>query len=315
MADLQFLRQVKLVVNGMGGDGLDLSQMRLRFSIKAADVESPNNAMIRIYNLSDATVKQITEEYKEVELQAGYRFNLGTIFKGTIKWFRAGREPNGVDTYLDLLAADGDIPYNQAFISKSFAADTPREDRINALIAPMQELGLGTSPQIHLNETGGVVVNGRGKVAFGMARAAAAKEAEAAGATWSIQDNEFVMIDKTKYLPGEAVVLNGQSGLIGRPEQTVEGIKARCLINPGIKVGGLVKLDNAAINTTQLADSSAAPIAYNQYTALQYVANISGDGLYRAYVIEYEGDTRSGPWYADLTLLAVSESENLVTIE
>ncbi len=314
MADsLQYLRRVKLTVTGAGG-GLDLSKMRIRFKVRAADVESPNNADIRIYNLSKSTVDQIIEEFKEIQLEAGYEFNQGLIFKGTLKWYRYGREPNGVDTYLDLLAADGDIPYNQAFISKSFEAGMTGRERIEEITKTMQEKGLGSSPTIAVPPTGGIIPSTRGKVMFGMSRVNLAREVLAMQSTWSIQNNELVVIDKTGYLPGEAVVLTGQSGLIGRPEQTIDGIKAKCLINPKIKVGGLVKLDNASINRNASVTPST-PVVYDSYTNMQFTASISTDGLYRAYVIEYVGDTRSTDWYAELTLLEVDPKENLVVIE
>lgn len=314
MADsLQYLRRVKLTVTGAGG-GLDLSKMRIRFKVRAADVESPNNADIRIYNLSKSTVDQIIEEFKEIQLEAGYEFNQGLIFKGTLKWYRYGREPNGVDTYLDLLAADGDIPYNQAFISKSFEAGMTGRERILEIAKTMQEKGLGSSPTIAVPPTGGIIPSTRGKVMFGMSRVNLAREVLAMQSTWSIQNNELVVIDKTGYLPGEAVVLNGHSGLIGRPDQTIDGIKAKCLINPKIKVGSLVKLDNASINVNVPVDPKV-PVVYDSYTNLQFVANIATDGLYRAYVIEYVGDTRASDWYAELTLLEVDPKENLVVIE
>jgi hypothetical protein len=204
---LQYLRRVKLTVSGAGG-GMDLSNMRIRFHVRQNDEESPNNANIRIYNLSKSTTDQIVEEFREVVLEAGYEFNQGVIFKGTLKWVRIGREPNNVDTYLDLLCADGDVPYNQAFISKSMLAGTTAKERIDEITKSMQEKGLGTSPTVVMKETTGGILP-RGKVLFGMPRVNLRREAEAANSTWSIQNNELVFLPKDEYLPGEAVVLTG----------------------------------------------------------------------------------------------------------
>lgn len=308
--DLQFLRRAKLTVAG-GKGSIDLSNLRIRFTVKAADVESPNNASIRIYNLATSTIEQIVEEYREISLEAGYEFNLGVIFKGTIKWYRVGREEGSTDSYLDLLAADGDLPYNQAYISKAIAAGATAKQRVAEIAKEFQAEGLGEKTTVLLPETGGILP--RGKVLFGMARVAMRKEAESAEASWSIQDNELVVVPKDEYLPGEAVVLTGHSGLIGRPEQTVDGIKAKCLINPKLRIASLVKLDNASINKS--VSLGKAPVAYDSYTNLQFLANLSTDGLYRVYVIEYVGDTRSNEWYCTLTLLAVDPKENLVIIE
>jgi len=54
----QWLRKVNLTVF-KDKKGLDLSDMHFRFNIEAADVESPNSAVIRIYNLSKETVAKM----------------------------------------------------------------------------------------------------------------------------------------------------------------------------------------------------------------------------------------------------------------
>lgn len=310
MSELQYLRQARLTVVGAGAE-MDLSAMRFRFSIKAAEVESPNNASIRIYNLSKDTATTIKKEFREVTLEAGYSGRSGVIFKGTIKWFREGRE-GSTDAYLDLLAADGDVAYNQAMINMTIEAGTTSRERIAIVAATMEEKGLSKS-QIFMAETGGILP--RGKVKFGMSRVNMRKEVEAAGGTWSIQQGQIVALPKDGYVPGQAIILNGQSGLIGRVEQTVDGVKAKCLINPDIKVGQLVKIDNASINKDFQADAGGSPVPYDQYRGIRNVANVTTDGLYRVYVIEYEGDTRGREWYSDLILLAVDPAENLVVME
>ena len=47
-------------------------------------------------------------------------------------------------------------------------------------------------------------------------------------------------------------------------------------------------------------------MAYNQYTGVQNLAQVSTDGLYRVFVAEHSGDTRGSEWYTDLTCLAVN---------
>ena len=122
------------------------------------------------------------------------------------------------------------------------------------------------------------------------------------GATWSIQNGKVNVIPLTGYLPGEPVVLTSQNGLIGRPEQTQEGIKVKCLINPKITPGNLVKIDQASINQIESTDPGVM-VAYNQWSGIQNFASIAADGLYRVYVAEFTGDTRGQDWYADLICL------------
>lgn len=307
MSNFQFLREAQLLVANES-EALDLSPLRFKFQIKAADVESPNNAWIRVYNMNPDTVQRLRPAFTRVIVQAGYQGGSGVIFDGTIKQYRIGRE-SSTDTYVDLLAADGDLAYNYAVVNKTLAAGSSTGDRINATVQSMKQYGV-QGQQVLLPETGGVLP--RGKVLFGMARYQLGIAAKSADAAWSIQDGKVRVIPRTGFLPDEVVVLNGQTGLIGRPEQTVDGIRARCLINPNIKVGGRVQIDNKAINQTLQADPNAAPVPYNQWAGLQLFANLAADGIYRVYVIEYDGDTRGQEWYADLTLLAIDSTSNKV---
>jgi hypothetical protein len=307
----QYLRKCSLLLVA-GEKALDLSEMHIRFETKQEDEESPNNARIRVYNLSRETVSAIQGEYSRVVLQAGYESSsFGVIFDGSIKQFRVGREDNK-NTYLDILACDGDLAYNFATVNKSLAAGSTPQQRVAALIDAMKEKGLAKG-EVIIPGTGGTLP--RGKVLFGLARAGLRAQVQNFGATWSIQNGKINIVPLDEYLPGEAVVLTARTGLIGRPEQTQQGVYARCLINPRINVGGLVKIDNASINQTIQQKDFVFPgiqLPYNQRAGVQMLADISTDGIYRVYVAEFTGDTRGLPWWQDLVLLAVDPSTNKV---
>ena len=124
----QWIRKIGLFVVKPGVSqsdpdvAMDLSAFRIRFNTINADVESPNSCTIRVYNLAHDTVKSIRGEFSSVVLNAGYEGgSYGTIFKGTIKQFKIGRE-NNIDSYLDIFASDGDIAYNQGIVNASLAA-------------------------------------------------------------------------------------------------------------------------------------------------------------------------------------------------
>jgi hypothetical protein len=299
-SDAQFIRRAGLVVSA-GTSGLDLSDFRFKFDVRNADVQSPNNASIRVYNLSTETVAQIRGEFQDVTLLAGYQDGAyGVIFSGSIKQFRVGKE-NATTTFLDILAADGDIGYNFGIVNTSLAAEsTSPQERVDVVAGAM---GMDLAQPL-AGGTGGVLP--RGKVLFGMARAKMAQQAANLGSSWSIQDGKIQILPFDGYLPGEAVVLNSLTGLVGIPEATDEGVRLRCLLNPRVRIGGLVQLNSREVNQTVQANPNAAPIAYNQYAGLQLLATVSpGDGFYRAYVVEHEGDTRGQEWYTTITCLAV----------
>lgn len=306
-SNTQYLRKATLYAINGGNTALDLSSLHFRFQTVQNDEESPANCSIRVHNASDATLVGLKTEFNQVVLNAGYEnAAFGLIFKGTIKQFRVGREPDGVTNYIDLLISDGDLGYNNGMVNKTLTAGMTAKQMLDATISDLKTVGLVGDTR-GFPSTGGILP--RGKVLFGMARSHIRQQVQSNGCTWSIQNGVIQVIPLTGYLPGEAVVLRADSGLIGRVEQTADGMKARCLLNPNIIVGGLVKIDNASVNQTFAQDPNvtqgAGQLAYNKYAGIQQLADLSTDGLYRVYVAEYTGDTRGQEWYTDITCLKV----------
>jgi len=105
---------------------------------------------------------------------------------------------------------------------------------------------------------------------------------------------------------------------------TNEGIRIKCLLNPRIAVGGSITLDNAIVNQIANALGNFFPpgasggskgLAYNSaYGAdAQFLPNVGLDSaVYRVLVTEYEGDTRSGPWYVNIIALLADASTKTV---
>ncbi len=298
----QWLRRCSLIVADASGSGLDLSGLRIKFQIKQADKETPQTASIRVYNLADDTVNKIQKEFTQVVLQAGYENGaFGIIFSGTIKQTRKGRE-NSIDSYIDILGADGDTFSNYAILNYSLAAGSTPQGRV---AAACQGVSIGYVPG---NLTGPTLP--RGKVVCGMARDELHTQAATNGLTYSIQNGQIVFLPLNGYRPNEAVVVNAQTGMIGWPEQTENGIKVRTLLNPQLEIGCKLQIDNASIliapaapqfTALQGIDSMSNPSA----NPLQATVPLNSDGLYRIYVIESVGDTRGNDWYNDIICLSI----------
>ena len=303
----QFGRKASLIVS-TGTQGLDLSEFRFTFRTTNSDAQTPNTLYVRVYNLSPQTVAKIGTEFGTVTLQAGYEAgNFGIIFQGSIKQTASGRERN-VDSYVDIWAADGDEWANFAVISQSLAAGQTPQQVITAITGAASSNG--TPPIKFADDANGLVAGSaagtaqalsRGKVLFGMSRDYARDWANKYGFRWSIQNGQFVLVPITGYRPGEAVVLSSTTGLIGVPEATQDGVRARALLNPLIRIGCLVQIAKSDINqiTTQQQG-----LKYN--TAIATV--VTAAGFYRVMVAEFSGDTRGQDWYVDLICLAVDVS-------
>lgn len=294
----QFGRKATLLVSNTAGQALDLSQLRIKFNVKRSGVMTPNVGDFRVYNLALETAELIKKEFTKVIFQAGYVSNYGGVFKGNIKQVLTGRE-SATDTFVDIVAGDGDEAYNFSIINTTLAAGSTQASQLNAAIGAMSQKGVtagyvGALPANQLP---------RGKVLYGSAKAHIKSLADSAGFSWSIQDEKIVFLKQSTYLPGNAIVLNSKTGMIGTPQQTVEGIICKCLINPQLKIHGRVQIDNATVEEyklNQLVPGSAA----NTPVPLTH------DGVYYILVAEHTGDTRGIEWYTNLVLLNIDPSSN-----
>jgi hypothetical protein len=288
----QYLRFCSLVVGDPSGNGIELSALRVKFVIDKSDTQSPASATIRVYNLSDNTAKQIQNEFTHVFLQAGYDGNHALIFNGTMRQKREGRE-NQTDTFLEIIAQDGDAGYNFSVVNTTLAAGWNQASLHGQLMQAFSPFGI---TQGYTPEFGGPSMP-RAKVCYGMTRDYMRTLADSAGTSWSIADGALHMIPIASTLPGAAIVLTSDSGLIGMPVQTISGIVVKSLLNPLIKYGGQIQLDNASIQT---ASFSVAYGAINQFPSLDT------DGFYKVYAVKMTGDTRGQEWYSDIICAAVN---------
>lgn len=314
----QFLRWWKLFIKSADGTHvLDVSQQRIDFEVRASDSDTPNSLRARIYNLSRNTANSVFqavgktvilpngESYKvlTVHLEAGYQNGKkGTIFQGELVQSRIGAQDNK-DTYLDIFAADGDYAYTKATVNQTVPAGATDAYILAKLAEPMNAPQATTNDD--LLETGGTRPRPRGKVLLGMSRDYVKEIAKRNDCRWSIQNGYLTLIKNTGYLSGEAVQINAQTGMIGVPEQTQEGVFVRCYLNPLIRIGGLIQLNSADV--AQSARNGL--VAFANRSEQQFNATVApGAAFYRVMVAEHVGDTRGEPWFTELTCLLVDQS-------
>ncbi|KVZ79920.1 phage protein [Burkholderia ubonensis] len=305
----QYLRKASLVI-GSDGDALDFSDLRFSFDIRRGDISTPNSARVRIFNVADDTAQRIAGEFSRLVLQAGYENGpFGLLFDGVIKQVRRGRY-SPTETVVDVLAASGDAWYNWATVSTTLAAGSTFVDHVQAATGTMAKYGLtaGYVPEFDVKPLP------RGKVIFGMARDVLRTAALNLNADWSIQDTQFQMVPQNSYIPGEALVLTAETGMIGLPTQDQNGITIKCLLNPNARISSLVKIDNASIQRAEYSLTVSRSAVESNLNINRY-GHLNRDGTYKILVAEHEGDTRDNPWYTTLTCIDVdlSVSAGLVT--
>jgi Baseplate hub gp41 len=297
----QFGRYAKLYLAN-DDEGLDLSNLRFRFHTTNNDLETPNTAVVTVYNLSEQTAsKQNLKEYSTLIIDAGYESNHAEIFRGTIKQIRRGKLDN-VDSFVEITAADNDLGYNFGTVNTTLAPGvTPQQE----LKVYADAMGVIVDPSANdaFKETGGVKLNPRGKVMFGLARSYMRDFAYTHNLRWNVENGVLYVFPVSGYLAGEAVKVNSLTGMISIPEATEEGINVRVLLNPRIKIGRAIQLNNRDI--TQADFNAVFGPGYRQQ---QFIANTSRDGTYRVLVAEHKGDTRGEEWFTDIVCLNIDVS-------
>ncbi len=298
----QFIRECRLTV-GKGDSAEDLSNMRITFEVKQFTTQAPNNATIRVYNLAKEHASRIQKDVTAgvkggtivpVVLDAGYDENCNTIFRGEAIYARTGRE-NPTDTYLDLFCRDGDMGYNHGVINRTLKAGSTHRDHVDAFLDALKEHGITEGSITGLGDT----KYPRPYVFFGMVREHLRRLALTINATWSIQNGKLDIVpNESGGKNTNAFVLNANTGLIGMPVETLDGIMVTALINPQFFVNGQVKIDEKSIQRGAFSYNWTADI---QNSLLQTLG--TSDGVYRILAIDWVGDTRGGPWYAYLTCI------------
>ena len=305
----QWLRKAEVILVG-GNTAYNFTEsFRFTFNTTQRDAKSYNTCRVRLYNLSDRTVNSLLGlgpmgEYTKIIVKAGYQppGNYGTVFQGTITQFTHGRE-NNINSFLEIYGADGDAA-NFVVVNQTLAGPVTQDQQIKAVGAAMKtQTGIsfynGSNP---LTQSGGVLP--RGKVFYGAYSKYTSQLGMQRKSTWSIYNGQLIEVPLGGYLPGDVVVINSATGLIGTPETTQQGITLTCLLNPNIFLGQRIQLNNKEINQTIVTN----PNARQPSEALNFFASESADGIYRVCVHEFEGDTRGMPWYSKLTVLNIDPS-------
>jgi hypothetical protein len=277
----QWIRECRLIGVDDGSKGLDFSELRIEFDVRKTSTRTPNEAKIRIHNLSRGTAKKAKQEFKRIQLKAGYRGASDVIFDGTIREARMGKD--GTDRHLDILAGDGDQPYIQATVNKSLAAGCSLDDVFRASVTPMMNCGAGSVSLGHIDCFDPVTFP-RGRVLYGMSRDIIDQVCRTSHKDWSIQNGKLQVVNRRGSLP-TAFVISKNTGMIGAPEEVNEGVKVKCLLNPKLLVDGQVKIESENI-------SGAAA---------------SSNGFYRILQLDIVGDTHGNDWYSEMTCVAMDK--------
>lgn len=292
-SDWLYGRRCRVFVQLDGSDALDVSEMRCTFSLNKVGFGTPPFNEIKIYNLSPETENKIIKQGQKIIVEAGCEGDqYGVIFAGSIVQPIRSKE-NGVDYVLQLLCMDAQYYSTYGLVGTTLVAQQTSRKAIDEI----------TSKANYAIQQGDImdtsIVYPRGKVLFGSPTDLLEQMTRTEDAAYYFDGDKINIVTAVKYKEGTIPSFGPDSGLLGTPEQTAEGISCRLLLNPRIQVNSLFHIDNTKVSGYE-------------YTQGSVVRQLDSEGIYRVISLTHVGDTRGDDWHTEVQ--AVGQAGTLPSI-
>jgi hypothetical protein len=232
---------------------MEVSNLRVAFSVFKSESWSTNTANIRIYNISESKRNLLNSYGDQVTLNAGYRLETGAqvLFRGNTSLVSHVFAEPEVITVLD--CGDGEKSLNLILAKASFGENTPARQVIEFYAGV---LGLNIS---EFSATDNLVY-ALGHQFSGIAKDGLDKACKYLNLVWSVQNNNLVILKQGVGSAKPPVEINANTGMIGIPQRYTDrrqflyralpknggapkpGWKVRTLLRPDILPGDRIRL-------------------------------------------------------------------------
>jgi len=272
MGTLSWDRSADLVIGTPGSQGARITGGRITFAIEKTARSSANTATITAYNLGENNRKRMQTKDSSVILQVGYGGLLEVLFAGQVTRGSVRREPP--DWLAQADCRDGQTALRDSTLARTWPAGTSRLSIVRELTAALMGVAAG-------------VIEGGPLIGFtaaplsvsGSVRRSLDARAADWGFSWYIVDGSVEVRELGKRSPGyvTAVLLTPETGLLGSPEWTEDGLSLRALLTPRIKPGGYVQVKSRVVQ-----------------------------GVFRVQSCRHSGDTHGAEWVTEAVCQEVS---------
>lgn len=258
-------RDYQLTVRTAIGDIIVEPPIQVSFDcLKAIDGYGQNKLTIDIGNLAErkrlAMVKDTEQNINiEVLLKVGYKGSSELIFSGTVQRGSNRREGANLVTQLYCLGISGD--FLRKFISKSVKAD-----QVDAILSDLNGVRRGKITELQQLIRPKVLVGTAPKLL---------SEIVGNDADWFVDNGALNIIRKNEVVSSFIPVVSAKTGLINTPEREQQQVTFETLMNPSIKIGGLVELKT------------------------KFAPHLNG--IYKIQTIGYSGDNYGDAWMQTCT--------------
>lgn len=256
---------------------------RVNFSVVKTDGSEPNKATINLYNIAQDTRNFLEEKSLVVFLKAGYIGAISTIFFGDIVERFTSR--SGPDVVTKIECGDQEQILATANVQLGFQENSTNKQII---MAAADALSLTVPPRQLANIP--TVRNQKNFSYSGTARDLLEQQAELIDYNFSIQDGEIQFLPKESDDGQDAVLVTPETGLIGFPTKSQDGLQFQTLLNPEIRPKRAVKLESKQFQGQFGAKAGST-------------ASASLDGSGQTILCTratHNGDSQEGNWFTDV---------------
>lgn len=264
---------------------------RLKFSVEKSSESNANKATISIFNLSQDTRNFLEKSDNIVILRAGYEDNISTIFFGDIT--KGTHKRNGPDLVTDIECGDGEFALRDATVNIGLGPGATNTQIINTAIGAITSLSVSKG----FVDTIPKVTYSQGFTYSGTAKALLKDQLKQVGMEFHIQDGELNVLFPTKTDEQLAIEITQDTGLVGFPTKTKEGVDFVSLLNPFLRPGRAVKIESKQF---QGAFGSQSGVASNSL--------VHSGSTVRVRRVVHDGDTDEGTWLSKVECVTVGGS-------
>lgn len=255
-------------------DPIEISQLRLRFTVEKNLKASPNTCEVIATNLSPATRSEIRGALTYVRLEAGYQDSDGPrlLFSGDVTWARSSMVGPTWETRM--IVADGARAFANARVSKVYGAGATVIQVLRDAAASMQltlPKEIETSAELREQFTTSFVFSS--KTSDELSRLLAPF-----GYTWSVQGGRLQILRDEDFLKDSIALISETNGMVGSPDAGKPSTKGKAppiniklKLYPELSPGALVQVDSRECT-----------------------------GRFKIQRVRHTGDTKSGDWYTEI---------------
>lgn len=265
----QFNRRIRVTVGS--GPSVIVEDARIDFSIERNLSGEPNPGTIKLFNLAAGTRYKIKNEFDVVRLEAGYGDEFGIIYQGEIRHVRHAKE--GADVITVIEAGDGEQAINGAAANVTLEKPSPKE---------IADYLVGTMKGVVLGEAKGLdgPAMTRDLVMSGPSSRYLDDLARSERLLWSVQNGKLE-ISPEKEGFSTVALLSPNTGMVGSPEETEDGVILDALISPNLAPNRIIRVVSDFIDAPERRTDRGA-------------------GRFRVSKASYRGTNRDGPFIVTL---------------